>query len=222
MRHALIVARDVEARAGLRQGLAARGLSCSCVPYNNGLAAAIVAADPDVLLFEVDAQAPEIPGPVRRIKQESGLPVIALVPETLLEKADLALDADDFAAFPYDARELVMRINRVVRRPPRHQDSEQIKCDGLTIDLATCEVIVNGALVELTFKEYELLKLLAANRGRVYTREALLDAIWGYDYFGGDRTVDVHIRRLRSKIEDADHTYIETVRNIGYKFIKNP
>jgi DNA-binding response OmpR family regulator len=82
-------------------------------------------------------------------------------------------------------------------------------------------VTVNGALVELTFKEYELLKLLAANRGRVFTREALLDKLWGYDYFGGDRTVDVHIRRLRSKIEDAEHTYIETVRNIGYRFKKN-
>jgi len=220
MRHALIVARDIEARAGLRQGLAARGLFCSCVSDNNGVGEAIAAADPDVLLFEVDAQAPEIPGLIRRIRQERDLPVIALVPETLLEKADLALDADDFMAFPYDARELVLRINRLVRRPPRHKGGEQIKCDGLTIDLATCEVTVNGALVELTFKEYELLKLLAANRGRVYTREALLDKIWGYDYFGGDRTVDVHIRRLRSKIEDADHTYIETVRNIGYKFIK--
>ena len=220
MRHALIVARDIEARAGLRQGLAARGLFCSCVSDNNGVGEAIAAADPDVLLFEVDAQAPEIPGLIRRIRQERDLPVIALVPETLLEKADLALDADDFMAFPYDARELALRINRLVRRPPRHKGGEQIKCDGLTIDLATCEVTVNGALVELTFKEYELLKLLAANRGRVYTREALLDKIWGYDYFGGDRTVDVHIRRLRSKIEDADHTYIETVRNIGYKFIK--
>ena len=75
-------------------------------------------------------------------------------------------------------------------------------------------------VVELTFKEYELLKFLASNRGRVYTREALLNKVWGYDYYGGDRTVDVHVRRLRSKIEDSKRTFIETVRNIGYRFIK--
>ena len=79
-----------------------------------------------------------------------------------------------------------------------------------------------GRIVELTFKEYELLKLLASNSGRVYSREALLDQIWGYDYYGGDRTVDVHVRRLRSKIEDSTHTFIETVRNIGYRFKKTP
>ena len=77
---------------------------------------------------------------------------------------------------------------------------------------------VEGVVVELTFKEYELLKLLAGHPGRVYTREVLLDKIWGYDYYGGDRTVDVHIRRLRSKIEDSNHIFIETVRNIGYRF----
>ena len=75
-----------------------------------------------------------------------------------------------------------------------------------------------GRLLALTFKEYELLKLLATNKGKVFTRESLLNEVWGYDYYGGDRTVDVHIRRLRSKIEDPTHTFIETVRNIGYKF----
>jgi DNA-binding response OmpR family regulator len=80
---------------------------------------------------------------------------------------------------------------------------------------------VGGNPVMLTFREYELLKFLASNRGRVFTREALLNRVWGYDYYGGDRTVDVHIRRLRSKIEDASHTFIETVRNIGYKFNKD-
>ena len=70
----------------------------------------------------------------------------------------------------------------------------------------------------LTFREYELLKFLAGNRGRVFTREALLNKVWGYDYYGGDRTVDVHIRRLRSKTEDSNHAFIETVRNIGYRF----
>ena len=89
------------------------------------------------------------------------------------------------------------------------------------IDLAKREVTVDGKLVELTFKEYELLKFLASNRGRVYTREALLNRVWGYDYYGGDRTIDVHVRRLRSKIEDSKHSFIETVRNISYRFKKD-
>ena len=114
-----------------------------------------------------------------------------------------------------------MRINQLLRKARGMKDSELIKCDGLVIDLAKCEVTVDGRVVGLTFKEYELLRFLASNRGRVYTREALLDKIWGYDYYGGDRTVDVHIRRLRSKIEDSKHTFIETVRNIGYRFKKD-
>jgi two-component system alkaline phosphatase synthesis response regulator PhoP len=93
-----------------------------------------------------------------------------------------------------------------------------IKCGDLVIDIAKYEVSIGGKLLALTFKEYELLKFLAKNRGRVFTRETLLNEVWGYDYYGGDRTVDVHIRRLRSKIEDSTHTFIETVRNIGYKF----
>ena len=76
------------------------------------------------------------------------------------------------------------------------------------IDLEKYEVTLAGNIIELTFKEYELLKLLASNKGRVYTREALLNKIWGYDYYGGDRTVDVHVRRLRSKIEDSKYTFI--------------
>jgi two-component system alkaline phosphatase synthesis response regulator PhoP len=73
----------------------------------------------------------------------------------------------------------------------------------------------------LTFREYQLLKFLASNKGKVFTREALLNKVWGWDYYGGDRTVDVHIRRLRSKIEDPTHTFIETVRNIGYRLREN-
>jgi len=86
------------------------------------------------------------------------------------------------------------------------------------LNLTKCEVSLANNVIPLTFKEYELLKLLATNPGKVFNREALLNRVWGYDYYGGDRTVDVHIRRLRSKIEDATHNFIETVRNIGYRF----
>jgi len=96
-----------------------------------------------------------------------------------------------------------------------------IKCGDLVIDLAKCQVSVGIRLVTLTFREYQLLKFLAGNQGKVFTRDALLDKVWGWDYYGGDRTVDVHIRRLRSKIEDRNHSFIETVRNIGYRFKEN-
>jgi len=221
MKRVLIIAGDAGSKTELRKNLSRHDLVCSFASFNNGVREAIASARPDVLLLEVDGQQPDTPEFIRKLKESQNLPVIALVPEALLEKTDPLPDVDDFVTGPYDARELAIRINRVMRNTTGKESSEQIKCNGLTIDLATCEVTVNGGLVELTFKEYELLKLLAGNKGRVYTREALLDKIWGYDYFGGDRTVDVHIRRLRSKIEDASHTYIETVRNIGYRFIKN-
>lgn len=92
-----------------------------------------------------------------------------------------------------------------------------IRCGGLLIDSTRCEVSLCGKPVILTFKEYQLLKFLANSKGKVFTRDVLLHKVWGWDNYGGDRTVDVHIRRLRGKIEDSTHAFIETVRNIGYK-----
>jgi two-component system alkaline phosphatase synthesis response regulator PhoP len=222
MTRVLIIARDKETKTELRKSLAQHDLACLLISYNNGVREAITSAKPDILLLELDGQqpGPETPEIIGRIKKNENLPIIALIPGEWLDCTDLNPDFDDFITGPYDAKELTIRINRVLRKTANNEGHEQIKCDGLTIDPVTCEVTVNGKLVELTFKEYELLKLLASNKGRVYTRETLLDKIWGYDYYGGDRTVDVHVRRLRSKIEDVSHTYIETVRNIGYRFIK--
>jgi two-component system alkaline phosphatase synthesis response regulator PhoP len=153
------------------------------------------------------------------MKQERLLPVIALVTRETLNSIDGHLDiADDFLVSPYDVKEVVLRIKRLLNKTGNLDSGELIECDGLMIDPANCEVTLEGKVVELTFKEYELLKFLAGHRGRVFTRETLLDRVWGYDYYGGDRTVDVHIRRLRSKIEYSNHTFIETVRSIGYRF----
>jgi two-component system alkaline phosphatase synthesis response regulator PhoP len=222
MARVLIITGGKETKAALHEGLARYDVVSSFTSYNNGVLEAIATVKPDVLLFEVDANQPgaDIWDSIDRIKKRGNLPVVALIPEELLDRINLSPDTDDFLTSPYNVKELVIRINRLIRKNA-NEENEQIKCDGLMIDMATCEVTVNGSIVELTFKEYELLKLMASNPGRVYTREVLLNKIWGYDYFGGDRTVDVHIRRLRSKIEDSGHTYIETVRNIGYKFIKN-
>jgi DNA-binding response OmpR family regulator len=219
----LVVARDNETRAELRRSLAQNDLACSFTSYNNGVREAITSGRPDVLLLEMGEQmaGTDVWELIRRVKKGNNLPVIALIPAAVLASIDLRLDIDDFLTVPCEPGELKLRINRLLLRNRAEENSEQIKCCGLMIDPATCEVTVAGSRVDLTFKEYELLKLLANNRGRVFTRGALLDKIWGYDYYGGDRTVDVHVRRLRSKIEDASHAFIETVRNIGYRFIKD-
>ncbi|OGO45259.1 MAG: hypothetical protein A2Z05_07755 [Chloroflexi bacterium RBG_16_60_22] len=223
MTRLMIITREDATRSELRQGLARYDVACSFSSYRNGVREAIAGQRPDVLLFEVGDTAPDsdIRELIRKARTGKNLPVMALVPEAMLEGIKDSLEFDDFLVSPYDSRELMLRINRLLRRDAAEDDRHsRIVCDGLTIDLETCEVTVEGNIVELTYKEYELLKLLADHRGRVFTREALLDKIWGYDYYGGDRTVDVHVRRLRGKIEDATHTYIETVRNIGYRFIR--
>jgi two-component system alkaline phosphatase synthesis response regulator PhoP len=134
----------------------------------------------------------------------------------------LEIGADDYMTKPFSVRELEARIRTVLRRA-RAQVAETpttgvIRVDDLEIDLDKHEVRRNEALYPLTLKEFSLLKMLAENRGKVLTRNLLLDEIWGYDYFGETRTVDVHIRHLRSKIEDEQYgNLIETVRGVGYK-----
>jgi two-component system, OmpR family, alkaline phosphatase synthesis response regulator PhoP len=125
---------------------------------------------------------------------------------------------NDFVVKPVNPLELRARIRRITNPTGLSKEKDVMKSGDLIIDIAQCEVSVAGRPVELTFKEYELLKFLVNNKARVFTREQLLNELWGFDYYGGDRTVDVHIRRLRGKIEDADHTFIDTVRSIGYKF----
>lgn len=223
MPHVLIIAQESQTQESLCNSLVRYGFACSLTPYDNGVRESINRQSPDMLLVEMDSNSigSETWELVRGMKQAKPLPVIALIPGEMLESIDGRLDADDFITSPYDAGELALRIKRLLHIARNTGSAELIKCDGLVIDLARCEVAVQGRVVELTFKEYELLKLLAGNPGRVYSRNVLLDRVWGYDYYGGDRTVDVHIRRLRSKIEDTQLNFIETVRNIGYRFKKD-
>jgi len=146
------------------------------------------------------------------------IPTIALVPRNLVSALDIRIELDDFVSSPPDANELLTRVKQVLWRNRSEEGDDIIRVADLVINPSTYEVTLRGRRVTLRFKEYELLRLLASNPGRVYTRDALLSTIWGYDYFGGTRTVDVHIRRLRSKIEDAEHPYIETIWNVGYRF----
>ena len=214
----LIVARETAELVALSSQLIANGCRCSVIPDDDEAIGEIASQRPDLVLVETSGSL-TLP---RTIKEALSLPVIALVGRDILGDLNGNLDADDFVVSPYDTRELELRIRRLLKYTNGTGESDElIKCDGLVIDLAKCEVIVDGKVVELTYREYELLRFLASNPGRVYTREALLDKVWGMDYYGGDRTVDVHVRRLRSKIESSGHDFIETVRNIGYRFTKN-
>jgi two-component system alkaline phosphatase synthesis response regulator PhoP len=216
----LMIASETEALAKLRSQMASSGFACAIIPHGQGLAEEISTYRPDLVLLEIDGSLPddEIEEIVRGIKEERHLPVIALLTVEIMESLNGSLNIDDFITSPGDGRELALRVKRLLSQARNIDSSEIVQCDGLLIDLAKCEVTLEGRIVELTFKEYELLKFLASHRGRVYSREALLNQVWGYDYYGGDRTVDVHVRRLRSKIEDVNHTFVETVRNIGYRF----
>lgn len=159
----------------------------------------------------------------RRLKKDRALkttPILAVLPEDrpqLLEAIEGGVG--DFIFKPFRDAEFAARVKGIFRRLTPAGSDDSIKFGDLTIDIAKYEVLLGGVKIDLTFKEYELLKFLALNKGRVYSRAQLLDRIWGYDYYGGTRTVDVHIRRIRGKIEDHKHAFIETVHNIGYKFI---
>jgi DNA-binding response OmpR family regulator len=146
------------------------------------------------------------------------IPLIGLVSAEQVDHFELVRDLDDFVRIGADPADLVARVRRVIWRHDRVDPRNILIAGDLTMDLSSYTVHLAGRPVDLTYKEYELLRFLATNRDRVFSREALLSKVWGYDFYGGARTVDVHVRRLRSKIEDAHHTFIETVRNVGYRF----
>ncbi|MBC7083212.1 MAG: response regulator transcription factor [Firmicutes bacterium] len=184
---------------------------------------------PDLVIL--DLMLPGIDGieVCQQLRRETNVPVLMLTAKT--EEFDrvlgLSVGADDYVTKPFSPRELVARVKAQLRR--RDMDLEEtrardasgrIRVGDLVIDTARFEVEVRGVRTELTPKEFELLRVLAANRGKVLTRDFLLEKVWGYEYGGDTRTVDVHVRRLRQKIEEDDSrpTYIQTVHGVGYRF----
>lgn len=149
----------------------------------------------------------------------SATPRLVVTDEKALEGLDYCGLADDILLFPFRPEELAARVRILSWRTEKVDPSNIVKAGPLGINLSTYEVTVNGRLVDLTFKEYELLRYLVTHRRRVHTRSELLNRVWGDDYYGGARTVDVHIRRIRSKIETGGQVFIQTVRGVGYRFI---
>jgi two-component system response regulator RegX3 len=161
----------------------------------------------------------------RQIRLKSNVPIIMLTArDTEIDKVvGLELGADDYVTKPYSSRELIARINAVLRRASSVEPEVEhgvIAIGPIKLDIDRHIMTLNNVPVQLPLKEFELLEFLMRNSGRVLTRSQLIDRVWGSDYFGDTKTLDVHVKRLRAKIETdpANPTYIQTVRGLGYKF----
>lgn len=173
---------------------------------------------PDIAFLEVSTTHILILSELVERCNKLNIPIIALISKDRVAEIVEALDVGDFVVYPSDITEIVVRSKKVMRGSNFPTQSDVIRVGDLVINETNYEVSLRGKRISLRFKEYELLRLLASNTGRVFTREGLLNQVWGFDYLGGTRTVDVHIRRLRSKIEDVDHSLIETIWNVGYRY----
>ena len=180
--------------------------------------------NPDLVLLDI--MMPKLDGwqVCREIRRKSDCPIIMITAkgETFDKVLGLELGADDYVVKPFDAKEIVARIKAVLRRVCKTDQSADIKevsYDKLTVNMTRYELKVNGRVVDTPPKELELLFHLASNPNRVYTRDQLLDEVWGFEYYGDSRTVDVHVKRLREKLEGVSIQWsLKTVWGVGYKF----
>jgi len=181
-------------------------------------------ANPDLILLDI--MLPELDGwqVCREIRKKSQCPIIMLTAkgEVFDKVLGLELGADDYVVKPFETKEVIARINAVLRRMGKQQETaktQEVSFDNLTINLTNYELKVRGVQVDTPPKEMELIYHLASNPNRVFTRDQLLDEVWGFDYYGDSRTVDVHVKRLREKLEGvSDKWTLKTVWGVGYKF----
>ena len=179
---------------------------------------------PDLILLDI--MLPKLDGwqVCREIRKTSETPIIMLTAkgETFDKILGLELGADDYVSKPFDTKEVIARIKAVLRRSHESDKSSQVnevRYDKLRINLTNYELVVDGVKIDTPPKELELIYHLASNPNRVYTRDQLLDEVWGFDYYGDSRTVDVHVKRLREKLENvSDEWCLKTVWGVGYKF----
>jgi DNA-binding response OmpR family regulator len=182
------------------------------------------AIKPDIVLLDVMMPVMDGWAVCRAIRSESQTPIIMLTAkgETEDKITGLKTGADDYVTKPFEMRELLARIEAVLRRTDRNSEQPKVRrlvFDRLIIDMDAFELTVKGKKVDTPPKEMELLYYLASSPNRVYTRNQLLDEVWGFDYFGDSRTVDVHVKRLREKLEGVSESWtLKTVWGVGYKF----
>lgn len=192
---------------------------------NDGASAVSVFREENPSLVLLDIMLPKMDGwqVCREIRKFSETPIIMLTAkgEVFDRVLGLELGADDYVVKPFDTKEIVARIKAVLRRSVSNlaEEIKEVNYDKLTINLTNYELKVNGVQVDTPPKEMELIFHLAKNPNRVFTRDQLLDEVWGFDYYGDSRTVDVHVKRLREKLEGvSDKWELRTVWGVGYKF----
>ncbi len=199
---------------------------CSVVLAGDGEEALSKFAEenPDILLLDV--MMPRLDGwqVCRELRKKSECPIIMITAkgETFDKVLGLELGADDYVVKPFEPKEIVARVKAVLRRTGKanaENDKKEVNYDKLTVNMTKYELKVDGKIVDTPPKELELLFHLASNPNRVYTRDQLLDEVWGFEYYGDSRTVDVHIKRLREKLEGISEKWsLKTVWGVGYKF----
>ena len=228
MRRVLVVDDEPHIRTVLRGYLQADGFEVAEAADGAAALAAMRDQPPDLVLLDV--MMPGIDGleVLRQLRTFSDVYVILVTAraEEVDKLVGLGVGADDYITKPFSPREVTARVKAVLRRDRGGRTAEEatLRFDGLTIDTAGREVVVNGAPVMLSSLEFDLLAALAAAPGRVFSRAQLLERVWGYDFYGDERVVDVHIRSLRSRLGDpaGDPRLIATVRGAGYKFVGGP
>ena len=219
----LVVDDDVNICELLRLYLEKEGYTVSIVNDGESAVKSFGEIQPDLMLLDI--MLPKLDGwqVCREVRKISEKPIIMLTAkgETFDKVLGLELGDDDYVVKPFDAKEVVARVKAVLRRSAGAQasDIKQVEYDKLKINLTNYELWVDGKRIDTPPKELELIYHLASNPNRVYTRDQLLDEVWGFDYYGDSRTVDVHVKRLREKLEGvSDKWELKTVWSVGYKF----
>ena len=211
-----LVSNGDSAMVGLEGPLRSAGLEVVHVTTFPEEAEPDPAAAPDVLVIDLRGTGK----PQRTLFHdawESAYALGILTPQQV-EEVDPSAGLDDFIATPIQFPELIARVQQILWRHGQSAGRNVISAGDLVMDLSNYQIFESGKPLTLTYKEYELLRFLMTHTGQVFSREQLLNRVWGYQYYGGSRTVDVHVRRLRSKLSDISGDYIETVRNVGYRF----
>lgn len=224
----LLVEDETAIAAFVQTALEREGFTVQVAEDGRQALARVNRSPPDLVIL--DLMLPGVSGlevcrAVRRMPTYVPIIMLTARDEDVDKVVGLELGADDYITKPFNTRELIARVHAVLRLARSRTagcEPERLCIDQLEIDLTGRTVTIRGQPVDLTPKEFDLLVLLASNPGRVFGRETLLEKVWGYDYLGDSRTVDVHIQRLRHKLEEDPHhpRYLLTVRSIGYKFIK--
>jgi len=225
MKRILVVEDDADIALSVKYNLERDGgYAVASVPDAEGALREALTQPPDLIVLDLNLpgmDGMELCRVFRRRESTAGIPIIMLTARVGETDRVGGLDAgaDDYVSKPFSVKELLARVRAVLRRHERSRDEDERLVQGpITLSVAARRVEVDGREITLTRKEFDLLADLMRNRGRVVTRERLLERVWGYDYPGATRTVDVHIRRLRKKLGDAVEERIETVVGVGYRF----